>query len=275
MELRGSIPEWVHPAGAPTIDHWIVGALDALDHGELAEADRLERMVRDKVELERKWREENKEPWPIELIEWLIAHRRPGASPWTAVSRSARYPHNQNRSRPFWGLLWSGFLAIVILVPLAPQAVAQSRGKADPNWPCRQIKTPTFSLASVWVGPPLDLNSQAWRDESDVADLKAQMAQRRVPIADVEKAITEFKTKAGPDAEAKLLRALAAAFEDLSQQRSQIIEGLDRFGRKQNALTDRIHADNAAVPPSSDQKSDAQAPAGASSQDKLLRDIRI
>ncbi len=159
-------------------------------------------------------------------------------------------------------------------MPLAPQAVAQSRAKTDPDWPCQQIKTPTFSLASVWVGPPLDLNSQAWRDESDVADLKAQMAQRRVPIADMEKAITEFKTKAGPDAEAKLLRAFAAAFEDLSQQRSQIIEGLDRFGRKQNALADRIRGENAAVQPSSDLKGDAPPP-GASSQDKLLWDIRI
>ena len=168
-----------------------------------------------------------------------------------------------------------GFLAIVIVPLLAPQAVAQSRAKADPNWPCQQIKTPTFSLASVWVGPQLDLNSQSWRDESDVADLKAQMAQRRVPIADVEKAIAEFKTKAGPDAEAKLLRAFAAAFEDLSQQRSQIIEGLDRFGHKQNALAERIRAENEAVPPSSDQKSDATAPPGASSQDKLLWDIRI
>jgi hypothetical protein len=168
-----------------------------------------------------------------------------------------------------------GSLAIAIVALLAAQAVAQSRAKTDPDWPCQQIKTPTFSLASVWAGPPLDLNSQSWRDESDVADLKAQMAQRRVPIAEVEKAIAEFKTKAGPDAEAKLLRAFAAAFEDLSQQRTQVIEGLDRFGRKQNALADRIRAENAPVQPSLDQKSDGQAPPGASNQDKLLWDIRI
>ena len=138
-------------------------------------------------------------------------------------------------------------LAIAIVAPLAPQALAQPRAKIDPDWPCQQIKTPTFSLASVWAGPPLDLDSQSWRNESDVADLEAKMAQRRVPIADVEKAITDFKAKAGPDADAKLLRAFAAAFEDLSQQRSQVIDGLDRFGRKQNALADRIRAENEAV----------------------------
>ena len=166
-------------------------------------------------------------------------------------------------------------LAIAIVAPLSPQALAQPRAKIDPDWPCQQIKTPTFSLASIWAGPPLDLASQSWRNESDVADLESEMAQRRVPIADVEKAIADFKAKAGPDADAKLLRAFAAAFEDLSQQRSQVIDGLDRFGRKQNALADRIRAENEAVQKTSDQKSDSQAAPGVSSQDKLLWDLRV
>jgi hypothetical protein len=167
-------------------------------------------------------------------------------------------------------------LAIAILaVPLTSQALAQSRAKTDPDWPCQQIKTPTFSLASIWAGPQLDLNAQSWRDEADVAALEAQMAQRRVPVADVEAAIADLKAKAGPDANAKLLRAFAAAFVDLSQQRSQIIDGLDRFGRKQNALADRIRAENDGAQNSSDQKSDGQTPVGADSPDKLLWDIRI
>ena len=166
-------------------------------------------------------------------------------------------------------------LAIAIMAPLAPPALAQSREKIDPDWPCQQIKTPTFSLASVWAGPALDLDSQSWRDESDVVDLEAKMAQRRVPIADVEKAIADFKAKGGADANAKLLSAFAAAFEDLSQQRSQVIDGLERFGHNQNALANRIRAENEAVQKSSDEKTDAQEPPGASNQDKLLWDIRV
>lgn len=166
-------------------------------------------------------------------------------------------------------------LAIATVVLLSPQALAQFKGKTDPDWPCQQIKTPTFSLASIWAGPQLDLNSQDWRNESDVAELKAQMAQRRVPIADVEAAIAAFKAKAGAQANAKLLRAFAAAFSDLSQQRSQIIEGLDRIGRRQKALADRIRAENEAVENASDQNSDAQAPPGAGAQERLLWDLRI
>jgi hypothetical protein len=166
-------------------------------------------------------------------------------------------------------------LAIAIVASLAPQAVAQFKGKTDPDWPCQQIKTPTFSLASIWAGPQLDLDSQNWRNETDVADLEAQMAQRRVPIADVEAAITDFKAKAGADANPKLLRAFAAAFADLSQQRSQIIDGLDRIGRRQKALADRIRAENEDVQKSSDQNPAGQAPAGGDSQQRLLWDLRI
>jgi hypothetical protein len=166
-------------------------------------------------------------------------------------------------------------LAIAIMASLAPPAVAQFKGKTDPDWPCQQIKTPTFSLASIWAGPQLDLDSQSWRNERDVADLKAQMAQRRVPIADVEAAIADLKAKAGPDANAKLLRAFAAAFADLSQQRSQIIDGLDRIGRRQKAMADRIRAENEAVQKSSDRNNEGDASPGGNGQERLLWDLRI
>jgi hypothetical protein len=35
MDLRSSIPEDVHPAGAATIDHWIVDAIAAVDSSDL------------------------------------------------------------------------------------------------------------------------------------------------------------------------------------------------------------------------------------------------
>jgi hypothetical protein len=169
----------------------------------------------------------------------------------------------------------SAILAIALAIPLTVQAAAQPRVKTDPDWPCQQIKTPTFSLASVWAGPELDLNSQTWRNESDVTDLATKMAQRRIPMADIESAIADIKAKAGPDAEVKLLRAFAAAFEDLSRQRSQIIDGLDRFGRRQKTLADRIRAESETVQKLSDEKSSGQATPGGDSQERLQWDIRI
>ena len=133
---------------------------------------------------------------------------------------------------------------IAVLIASLSQAVAQGGARTDPDWPCRQIKAPTFSLAAVWSGPELDLTSQSWRAESDVADLAMKMMQRRVPVAEVETAIADFKAKAGADADSKLLRAFSAAFQDLAQQRSQVLDGLERFGRKQREMADRIREES-------------------------------
>lgn len=164
---------------------------------------------------------------------------------------------------------------LAALVMANPQASAQGRVKADPDWPCHQVKTPTFSLAAVWSGPELDLNSQSWREQSDVADLAAKMTQRRVPIADVEATIADFKAKAGPDADAKLLRAFAAAFQDLSRQRSQVLDGLERFGHKQREMADRIRAESEADQTAADQNKDSQTQPGVNSAEQLQWDIRI
>ncbi len=165
-------------------------------------------------------------------------------------------------------------LGLAIVAGSAAQASAQTSGKADPDWPCPQVKVTAFSLASIWDGPQLDLNSQSWRDDPEIADLVAKMSQRRVPIADVEAAIADFKAKAGADADAKLLRAFAAAFEDLSEQRSRILAGLDRFGRKQRAMADRIRAEADAVQKSADQNQNGQT-ASSDSQERLQWDLRV
>jgi hypothetical protein len=168
-------------------------------------------------------------------------------------------------------------LTIAAVALVAPQAGAEYKGKgaSDPDWPCQQIKTPTFSLASVWAGPQLDLDSQAWRKESDVVELKTQMAQRRVALDDVKAAIAGFKVKAGPDGDAKLLRAFGAAFVDLSRQRSEIVDGLDRIGRRQKELADHIRSENEALQKPPDPNADQAASPEAKGRDQLLWDIRI
>ena len=162
-----------------------------------------------------------------------------------------------------------------VLLVASPQAFAQGRPKADPDWPCHQVKTSTFSLASVWSGPDVDLNSQAWRDDPDVVDLATTMSQRRVPIEEVEKAIAEFKAKQGADARAKLLEAFGAAFRDLTEQRSQVLSGLDRFGRKQRELADRIRAENEVAQNAADAKNNPDGQLDDAARQKLEWDLRV
>ncbi len=162
-----------------------------------------------------------------------------------------------------------------VLLVASPHAFAQGRPKADPDWPCQQVKTSTFSLASVWSDPDVDLNSHAWRNDPDVVDLATKMAQRRVPLEDVEKTISAFKARQGADANPKLLEAFGAAFQDLTQQRSQILGGLDRFGRKQRELADRIRAENEVAQNAADEKNNPDGQLDEAARQKLEWDLRV
>ncbi len=140
--------------------------------------------------------------------------------------------------------VWSLGLAAVFVMQAAGFAQAAGRPGADADWPCHQNKVAEFPLASVWDGPPIDTASNAWREDPVVAGLVTQMSQRRVAIADIQASVAKLVASAGPDAKARLLQAFGAAFEELTRQRAEIIVGLDRFGRKQRELADRIRAEN-------------------------------
>ncbi len=140
-----------------------------------------------------------------------------------------------------------GIIATMAFANAVVPAAAGGPPNVDPDWPCQQVKVTSFPLAAIWAGPQLDLNAQAWRDQPEVADLVARMSQRKVPIAEVESSIGAFKQKEGPQARDKLLSAFAAAFDDLANQRSKVIEGLDRFGHRQREMGDELRQENAAL----------------------------
>ena len=141
-----------------------------------------------------------------------------------------------------------GGSALVISMAATLAAQAAGRPKADPDWPCHQAKVVDFPLASVWDGPPIETMSTAERDDPVAAGLAAQMTQRRVPIVNVQAAVDKLLGSPDPKARIRVAQAFAAAFEELVRQRSEIIAGLDRFGRKQREMAERIRAENAAAP---------------------------
>ena len=131
---------------------------------------------------------------------------------------------------------------LFVAVAVAP---AQAGGPPvkDPDWPCHQAKIAEFPLASVWDGPPV-ATSDGWRDDPVIADLAAQMSQRRVPLDEVKASLA---TLAASGAKPKVAQAFAAAFDDLVRQRAEVIAGLDRFGRKQREMAGRLRAENEAA----------------------------
>src|SRR5947209_685458 len=107
------------------------------------------------------------------------------------------------------GRIYACCAATALLAVLPAQAAGPPR---DSDWPCQQAKISEFPLASVWDGPPLDLNASGWRDDPETATLEAQMSQRRVPIAEVKGAVEKLLAANAAGAKAKVKQAFAAAF---------------------------------------------------------------
>ncbi|MGH6848174.1 MAG: hypothetical protein ACREC0_12285 [Methylocella sp.] len=129
-------------------------------------------------------------------------------------------------------------LEVALVIAAEPKAAP-----ADRNWPCHQILIGELSLAAVWSGPSIE--GLAWRNDQAVADIVATLAARRTPLEAAERAIDDFAQSQGGAKTEKLVSVFAGLFETLNDERSQVIEGLLRFGAKQKELAGKIRAENA------------------------------
>jgi hypothetical protein len=136
-------------------------------------------------------------------------------------------------------------LAIVGAAVLAPAlAFAQPRSARDPDWPCQQIKVAELSLSAVWSGPAVDPQDMAWKSNPEVASLVEKLAPRRQPVDRAQTLIHDFAQNVGEQRQTELLQVLVGLFNVLDQERSSVLAGLDRFGRRQKELAAQIRQDN-------------------------------
>ena len=131
-----------------------------------------------------------------------------------------------------WLLLGAG--------PSPAQAPDSPPTPLDPNWPCQQIKIEHMSLATMWSGPPIEPFADDWQRYPTAAQLAQRLAQRRVPVAQANTEITNFAKAAGDQQKTELLALMGGLFSLLDQERFAVIEGLDRFGVRQQSYAAQI-----------------------------------
>lgn len=110
----------------------------------------------------------------------------------------------------------------------------------DPDWPCQQVKVASLSLASVWSGASVDLPTAKWQQNEPAAALVAIVTQRRLPLAQAVQRISDYSKTLGPDRRQNLLDVLSGTFDTLDNERSNVLNGLDRFGQRQKVLADNL-----------------------------------
>jgi hypothetical protein len=113
--------------------------------------------------------------------------------------------------------------------------------EAKSDWPCEQVQRPEISIGSVWHGSdPENAAATSWRDNQAVAALVEQIAPRRMPQDQAIDAVHRFSAGYKDDREKVLTALFAGLFETMSQERSQIIQGIKHFNGRQDSLSQRI-----------------------------------
>ncbi|WP_442755812.1 hypothetical protein ACNHKD_03915 [Methylocystis sp. JAN1] len=114
------------------------------------------------------------------------------------------------------------------------------------DWPCRQVRVPEIALGGVWTGPSIEQERKSWRDDAAVADLVARIAPRRTPQEEAEKLIADFAKGAGANRKARLTLLFSGLYERLNGERLDIVNGLDRFGRRLKEMAEKTREETQA-----------------------------
>lgn len=111
-----------------------------------------------------------------------------------------------------------------------------------PDWPCQQLKVPGISVASVWNGPSIEGIDSKPADTKE-ADLVTRLAARRTPIEDARKLIADYLVGTDAEKQDKATKLFAQLYSKLNAQRDEVMNGIERFSRKQKAAAEDIRAE--------------------------------
>lgn len=108
------------------------------------------------------------------------------------------------------------------------------------DWPCVQRLVPEILAGQIWSGPALE-GAQA---ASEQEGLVATLVDPRKPVEEVRAAVADYAASV-PEAEREqaLVALFKASLQAINDRRSDLIEGIQRYGRRQRALAEQIAAE--------------------------------
>jgi hypothetical protein len=129
-----------------------------------------------------------------------------------------------------------GFLCIAAAIAACWTQSALALDPRYPDWPCQQLKVPGIAIASVWSGPAIETGDAAKPVDAKQAELVSRLAARRTPIDDARKLIADYIVGSSAEKQDKAKTLFAALYARLNAQRDEVMDGIERFSRKQKAM---------------------------------------
>lgn len=128
-------------------------------------------------------------------------------------------------------------LSVAIIAIQAQGALAAG---GDGTWPCVQRKVPSISQSAVWTKDPPGENAAKLKDDPEIAELAARLSARRIDVKEAGKLVSDYAGRLAADKDVKLKALFLALFERLNGERSDVMAGIERYGRKQLQFADRL-----------------------------------
>jgi hypothetical protein len=109
------------------------------------------------------------------------------------------------------------------------------------EWPCEAPLRGEMSIGAMWQGPDPAAIQEDWHNTPAVVALVNEITPRRVPqeeaLANVQRFAAGYQ---GQDREKILTQVFVGVFDTLSAERNQIVRGIKRFYRRQEAIAHRM-----------------------------------
>jgi hypothetical protein len=110
----------------------------------------------------------------------------------------------------------------------------------DPDWPCIQRKVPELSIGQMWAGPEVTDPIRELARDADIREAAGPLVARRNTQEEFEAMIDEYAAGLGEDKSDKMTALFLASFNQISHERTQIINGIARYAHKQTDLAEQI-----------------------------------
>jgi hypothetical protein len=95
----------------------------------------------------------------------------------------------------------------------------------------------------VWAGPPIDDAGDAWQEAPAIKDNVARLAARRTSLDDAQKTIAELITGDAAERQQKAKLLFAGLYKTLNDERTEVMNGIERFFRQHKAFAEKIRAE--------------------------------
>ena len=132
-------------------------------------------------------------------------------------------------------------MAALSLVLAAPSLAASP--EPGSTWPCMQRKVAELSLNSIWQRGDLPDSARRLANDPAVQALAEKLAARRTPMDEAKADITAFAEQAGANRYGMLQGLFLALFDRMKGERSEVMAGIERYGRHQIDLAAKVKAE--------------------------------